>query len=168
LSENPRFDDVNEWLGLGARLPLTNDWRPTFPWAGALLIGLGVGQLVLSRGWFVAALRPAPPAALQLAGRHSLAIYLLHQPLLFALVWAAAQIMPPVSAPVPVDGFVQACVRNCVEKSSAAFCGKACPCIASEARAAGVWSDLVQGSLVGQAQEKYNSIIALCQRQATE
>lgn len=165
LVENASFDAVNGWLGLGQRIPLTNDWRPIFPWAGAMLIGLAFGQLTLKRGWSgqEAALRA--PRALQFAGRHSLSIYLLHQPLLFALVWAAAQFVP-ASTPPRIEPFVQACIRNCLDKSSAAFCGKACPCIAQRAQAAGVWGQLVSGGLSGESQEKYNSIIGLCQKEA--
>ena len=32
------------WLGLGTRETLTQDWRPFFPWAGALLLGVAVAR----------------------------------------------------------------------------------------------------------------------------
>jgi len=32
------------WLGLGEALPNTVDWRPLLPWAGVVLVGLGVAR----------------------------------------------------------------------------------------------------------------------------
>lgn len=92
LIEWPMFDAVNGWIGLGYRIPLTNDWRPIFPWAGAMLLGLAFGQFALPRNLFANVPVIKPPPLLAAAGRHSLAIYLVHQPVLFALVWMAAQV----------------------------------------------------------------------------
>jgi len=163
--EAPRFDDVNGWIGLGERIPLTNDWRPIFPWAGAMLIGLGFGQSTLDRRWFARAVSP-PPAWLAFGGRHSLLIYLVHQPLLFALVWIAAQILPARTASnISPEPFVKACAARCVETGSAAdFCTRACACIARDAQAAGIWNDVASSSLKATGQQKYDAIIAACQR----
>ena len=64
------------------------DYRPLLPWFGVVLIGLFLGNVVYGKG------RPAgfpvrsPVAARPLLplGRNSLAIYLVHQPLLVALL----------------------------------------------------------------------------------
>ena len=76
------------WLGLGTVSPYTLDWRPLLPWAGVVLIGLGLTQAAAARlsGWRWTAWRPAdwPGRAAAFAGRHSLVIYLVHQPILSA------------------------------------------------------------------------------------
>lgn len=92
---NPRW--LN-WLGLAASKPLTEDYVPLLPWLGVVLLGMAA---VL---FWQSARRQVPPITLtdgcgQLSikkndglhglawlGRHSLAIYLLHQPLLMGVL----------------------------------------------------------------------------------
>jgi uncharacterized membrane protein len=70
-------------------------------------------------------------------GRHSLSIYLLHQPLLFALFSALVYVAPP--APQPT-GFLALCERRCVANGeSKNACRALCACTAREAtRATGL------------------------------
>jgi uncharacterized membrane protein len=78
------------WTGLSTRVPFSNEYVPIFPWFAMVLGGVGAARLLAPR------LREGPLArwraggpigrALAFAGRHSLAIYLLHQPLLLALL----------------------------------------------------------------------------------
>ena len=79
------------WLGLGEALPNTLDWRPLLPWAGVVFLGLGLAQdpgamarLTSPERWRAAS---APSRAICFAGRHSLPIYLVHQPILIGLVY---------------------------------------------------------------------------------
>ena len=90
----PFFDQPAwQWIGLMTHKPITEDYVPLLPWFGVVLIGLFLGKWVLNSeaGRRLGAWHSARPAArlLALAGRHSLAIYLAHQPLLLGLVWAA-------------------------------------------------------------------------------
>ena len=77
------------WLGLATWTPASNDFVPLLPWFGMVAAGVIVGRAlsakgtVLRRQW-----RGASSNALQWAGRHSLIIYLLHQPLLFGSLYA--------------------------------------------------------------------------------
>ncbi|SFI53117.1 DUF1624 domain-containing protein [Methylobacterium brachiatum] len=77
------------FLGLGAGTPRTNDYVPLFPWFGFVLTGIVVGRLGLP--WLARmrlgawAPRSAPSRAAAFAGRHSLVVYLVHQPVLLAL-----------------------------------------------------------------------------------
>lgn len=162
---HPSFDAFNGWLGLGERIPLTNDWRPIFPWAGAMLLGFAFGQFALARGLFHKSLTP-PPRALQFAGRHSLIIYLAHQPLLFALVWLAAlAIQPKADTQISQQPFVTACFARCEQtRSAAAFCRRACDCVAQETLKAGIWTDIARDSLTPAGQSRYREIIAACRR----
>ena len=70
------------WIGLMTHKPFTEDYVPLLPWFAAVLVGLWLGQRL-----------PGAPARaghrgtgwLRAIGRHSLLIYLLHQPVLIGL-----------------------------------------------------------------------------------
>lgn len=66
------------------------DYRPLLPWFGVVLIGLFIGNVVYGKGRPAAFPRRSPVVARPLLplGRNSLAIYLVHQPLLVALLAA--------------------------------------------------------------------------------
>ncbi len=84
------------WTGLGTRMPLSVDFVPVFPWLAAFLAGMAVARLMARAGLWARLARWQPGPLLQrLAwpGRHSLAIYLIHQPILMSLVWAATQVL---------------------------------------------------------------------------
>lgn len=67
------------------------DYYPLMPWFGVVLIGIAAGTLLYPNGrpgrWS-AAITTAPPRWLTAPGRHSLVIYLVHQPLLTLAVAA--------------------------------------------------------------------------------
>ncbi len=69
------------------------DWYPLLPWIGATLVGVAAGSVLYPGGerapWLRLLERSAPPAILGAPGRHSLPIYLIHQPVLIALTAAA-------------------------------------------------------------------------------
>ena len=78
-----------QWLGLGLRKPVSEDYVPVLPWLGVVLIGLAAGQWLLAhrRTWLAGTLLPGlrPLAAL---GRWSLSFYVIHQPVLIGAVMA--------------------------------------------------------------------------------
>ena len=92
LFASPLFDQP--WLncvGLMTRKPVTEDYVPLLPWFGVVLVGLYIGQQLLqarrlapARGWHATG---TIGRALGWAGRHSLAIYMLHQPLLLGILY---------------------------------------------------------------------------------
>lgn len=78
------------WIGLMTLKPATEDYVPLFPWFGVVLVGIWLAD-ICKRDDF-AALRPIgrfAPAWLTFLGRHSLLVYMVHQPLLLALLWLA-------------------------------------------------------------------------------
>ncbi|MGO4855222.1 heparan-alpha-glucosaminide N-acetyltransferase [Phaeovulum sp. W22_SRMD_FR3] len=97
--------DANYLLGLGLsrEVPRSMDFVPLVPWLAPYLAGMGIAQLLRGRARGTAngpaAPRPAPAAQSRLQrvlawpGRHSLVIYVVHQPLLLGLTWAAAQLL---------------------------------------------------------------------------
>ncbi len=75
------------WVGLSPVPTASVDYVPLLPWFAFPLLGVVAGRWMFRDGPAPAALawRPAHPPArlLRLAGRHSLALYLLHQPILY-------------------------------------------------------------------------------------
>ncbi|MFN4203886.1 MAG: heparan-alpha-glucosaminide N-acetyltransferase [Tabrizicola sp.] len=72
------------WTGLAESHPMMGDYVPLIPWAAPALVGLATAKALRLDLW-----RGMPPSpavrALTFPGRHSLIIYLVHQPILFGL-----------------------------------------------------------------------------------
>ena len=89
---NPAFDwRVLGWVGFMTAKPVTEDYVPMFPWMGVLFLGIALGHLLVRTEFRAIAPLARLPRWLAFLGRHSLAVYLLHQPLLFALLWLATR-----------------------------------------------------------------------------
>jgi uncharacterized membrane protein len=91
VAESPLFDERSlAWIGFSAHPPPSNDYVPVFPWVGVTLIGLAITKAAIGLSvdrW----IRDHEPkgivvAAMAWMGRHSLAIYLIHQPVLLGLL----------------------------------------------------------------------------------
>ncbi len=78
------------WLGVRQASRYMVDYYPLLPWFGIALLGVFAGKSLYPRHRRTFSLPDlsglAPVRGLRLLGRHSLAIYLLHQPLLIALL----------------------------------------------------------------------------------
>ena len=83
------------WIGFWPVPPMTTDIVPIFPWFGVVLLGIAAMRLILSSPWRGAleAARLDGPVGrtLRLAGRWSLVIYLVHQPLIYGGLSLLAQ-----------------------------------------------------------------------------
>ena len=118
------------WVGLSAINPRSNDYVPLFPWFGAVLVGIAAALARPPgcwRGW-----RRSTPGRwakpLIFLGRHSLAFYLIHQPVLIGCVWLFAQIVP---APVetPRSGLPEGLPGSCEQQRDTEFCAAiVCAC----------------------------------------
>lgn len=80
------------FLGLGAQPVWAVDYVPVFPWLAPVLVGVALGRWARKTGiWARIAAITVPKGGLwdrlALPGRHSLWVYLGHQPVLIALVW---------------------------------------------------------------------------------
>ncbi|MDO9324506.1 MAG: heparan-alpha-glucosaminide N-acetyltransferase [Methanoregula sp.] len=65
------------------------DYTPVFPWFGMVLIGMGIGQYLYTGGVRQFPLKSLPDflvRPLLFPGRHSLVIYLVHQPIIILLL----------------------------------------------------------------------------------
>jgi uncharacterized membrane protein len=72
------------WIGFSTLQPPSMDLEPVFPWFGPFLLGMATARLGLVPGW---SWPGAAGRALAWAGRHSLWIYLAHQPLILGALW---------------------------------------------------------------------------------
>ncbi len=81
---HPMFDGGLVWTGLGTVPPITADFLPLFPWIAPMLAGVAVGRLISRcRLWPRLDWRATPlTRTLAWPSRHSLLIYLVHQPIL--------------------------------------------------------------------------------------
>jgi len=142
------------WLGLGTQEPLSNDWRPLLPYFGVVLAGLIAARVLLARGlpagltnWRA---QNRAAGALVWGGRHSLLVYLVHQPVMFALVFMVARALGPQPAPVAQDEpFVASCTTQCVATGGGPqTCRNVCLCISGEIRKEAVlWERLMRADL---------------------
>jgi len=82
------FDEVGRrWIGLMTYKPGTEDYVPLLPWFGVVLLGIAAGPgLLRLAGRCELLRRNGLVAGLAFGGRHSLLIYLLHQPVLIGLL----------------------------------------------------------------------------------
>ena len=133
------------FLGLGRTAPQTNDYVPLFPWFGLVLAGVAVARYGLpafarsGAGTWRAEGRLA--RGLAFAGRHSLAIYLMHQPVLIALFTGLVTLTGP-HPQAGVAEFRALYVRNCVGTGGeTAACTQAAACVSDAFRREGLWAE---------------------------
>lgn len=81
------------WTGLGQNVPASLDFIPLVPWLAPFLLGIAFARTVDLRRWEPSWPPWFPVHAATWPGRHSLAVYLVHQPILMALLWAAATLV---------------------------------------------------------------------------
>ena len=82
------------WLGWITAKPVTEDYVPMFPWLGATLVGIAAGHTLMRRDFAPLAAVARAPHALRWLGRHSLAIYMIHQPILIGALALALRRLP--------------------------------------------------------------------------
>lgn len=90
--QHPFFNHpMLQWVGMMTYKPPTEDYVPLLPWFGLVLIGIFVGKYFFQRQHLPALSRwqTVHPFSrlLTFGGRHSLAIYMLHQPVLMGALW---------------------------------------------------------------------------------
>ncbi|HVJ75329.1 MAG TPA: heparan-alpha-glucosaminide N-acetyltransferase [Casimicrobiaceae bacterium] len=92
---HPAFDaPALAWIGFTTAKPATEDYVPLFPWLGATLVGIAAGHTLMRRDFAPLAAVARAPHALRWLGRHSLAIYMIHQPILIGALALALRRLP--------------------------------------------------------------------------
>tara|TARA_R110000751_G_scaffold180038_2_gene286463 strand:- start:4733 stop:5713 length:981 start_codon:yes stop_codon:yes gene_type:complete len=164
---NPIFNhDFLLWLGLSTVPAHSNDFVPLFPWFGPVLLGIATGKLgvqfdlidrlaSLYRGTDIVG------RTLSLAGRHSLAVYLIHQPILIGIVYLASLIIPAPPSD-PIAEFSRSCVRTCVKENEENFCSRFCRCTLNELVDRDLLGTLMTQGQSGKPVEGVQEIVQSC------
>lgn len=77
-----------QWLGMMTYKPITEDYVPLLPWMGVVMLGMFLARHPVSEQWLKASWQAhGALSSLTWAGKHSLLLYMLHQPVLLGLLW---------------------------------------------------------------------------------
>ena len=95
LFSDPVFNGAGWiWLGLSTDEPVMMDYVPLLPWLGPTLVGMAFAKTALRLGWDERLASWQPKTMLSrwliVAGRWSLPIYLVHQPILIGIIYLIA------------------------------------------------------------------------------
>ena len=164
------------WVGLSTWTPTTLDWRPLLPWSGLVFLGVGVTRLApkILIASPLAAWQPvaAPTRALTWSGRHSLAIYLVHQPILFGALFASYGALFGTTSQAGFDGqqtvlaFRATCQKECAEGGGAAkICANACQCVVKGLQDADLSIAMSRRTLTESQEEGYLHVVRSCAAQ---
>lgn len=158
------------WTGLGTLPPRSNDYEPLFPWFGPVLLGIAAAR------WWLRGCAPGGSVGggvlgrpLRWVGRHSLAVYLIHQPALIGLLLLVGialgrdpQAMlspPPDPAPLLIDCQVQCEQRGGSAEGCHAYCG----CMVDGVQAQSLWPAL-RPDAAPELKDRLRDLAAVCSR----
>lgn len=133
------------WTGLGTPDYGSVDYVPLAPWTGVLLAGLALSRAfrTLDVWQRLASIQftNASGRLTRLLGRHSLPIYLIHQPLFYGLVWSLTLLGPQTDR--ASIAFVESCTESCRDTfGTAEICDAACGCTLDHLKADDIWTRL--------------------------
>lgn len=153
------------WTGLGTPAMPSVDYVPLAPWTGASLLGVALSK-AMRRSAFMPSLKQMEfgglaGRALRWMGRHSLPIYLLHQPLLYGLVWSVTLLGPNM------DRTSRSFQTNCAESCAAsigdqALCAAACRCTLDGLKSENIWEPLLTSPQDPNLQTRMNQLYTAC------
>ena len=155
------------WVGLSVNVPRSNDYVPLLPWLAPVLLGIAMARLFVGSSLperlagFGGATKVWWKSLLEKAGRHSLAIYLLHQPLLIALVYGFSLVVPAPAADPAVD-YTKSCMRACGIERGAGFCQSFCGCTLDRLTEQNLFADLNRGAIDVTTDERITAISSQC------
>lgn len=152
IGNNLRFEVFNIpalwWVGLAPIPPQSNDFVPVFPWFATVLIGIALARMGLQFGIWqrLGTVKMSHPASrpLTFIGRHSLAFYLIHQPILLVSIWLFTSL---AGEPDKTPQFLFHCQNSCLETSSEAFCTTYCSCMVDEMKDKKLFTPFLNGAL---------------------
>lgn len=149
------------WIGFWDVPPLTNDLVPLFPWFGVVLAGIVAARLArgsrLEAG--LAKIQPRNGAARFLGwmGRWSLVIYLVHQPLLLAVIAPLSMATGAQNAGRELD-FLNSCQTSCeATGTTPALCATYCQCGLEGVIRDDLWEPVYSGLVSADDQAKLDA-----------
>lgn len=155
------------WLGF-SRIPLqTADFVPVFPWFGCVLAGIALARLLLPRlaGTALANWRPRalPARIVAWGGRHSLLVYLVHQPVFIALLTLVTLVAPP--APPAERVFRAECQRSCGPDVPQRLCRAVCACTIDKLKREQLWQKTLDDLLTPEEGARLSALAQACLRE---
>jgi uncharacterized membrane protein len=167
LLAGPMFDAPPlAFLGLGTTTPATNDFVPVLPWFGLVLAGVWAARVLLPRlrtrapGRWQAQGRPS--RVLAWAGRHSLLVYLVHQPVLLGLLYPVALAFGP-HPQAGVASFQVSFEQNCTRHGeTAGVCRAAASCVVERLKDAQLWAATAQNRLSPEERDRAQDVARGC------
>ena len=158
------------WVGLGSRPPVSFDYVPLLPWLGPFLLGMAAARL--GSGWLalrqnrlgISATNPVKTVLIFL-GRHSLVFYLLHQPVLIAMLYTFSLAMPAPRV-APETRYIESCTKTCRDGASPDFCSRFCGCTLEKLQGLGLLERLQSGAISVDNDQRINGIAMQCTSEA--
>ncbi len=163
---NPLFDAAPLlWIGLSPNPRPTVDYVPLLPWFGVALGGVAAARFALDTGLIerLALWRPASGwRPLIFAGRWSLPIYLIHQPLLIGLLYVAMPLIGNSDA-ILARKFMDQCTRSCQQSAAQPeVCPATCGCVVTGAEGARLLSPAMNGTMTPEQSTSWDAIVQTC------
>lgn len=164
------------WIGFWPVSPPTSDVVPIFPWFGVVLLGIAGMRLVLASplATTLAGFHSDQPLARGVAfvGRWSLAVYLVHQPLIIGMLTLLMQLQSPaIAPPVPsrADGFLDSCISSCSAAGSpAGRCDRYCICALEQVEKDDLWAVVEAPSRTPDEELAFQTMTRLCTAMAAD
>lgn len=154
------------WLGFAAAAVRSNDYVPLFPWALPFFAGLSAASLALRTSLPQRLARLGTGnSLLARGGRHSLVFYLLHQPILFGLVYLLS-VVAPAPKPDPAVGYLRQCQASCTKSAGEALCRSFCQCTLTQMKAQSLFEPLQSGAIQADNNDQIQRIALQCTEQA--
>lgn len=139
------------WTGLTADARPSFDYVPFFPWFAAGFLGLTAARIMRRHNrlqWLEGGIRIQWlfNGWLQWAGRHSLLVYLVHQPVLLGMLYLCTLVFPPSLATV-LSEMENECQLACEQEIGRAVCERFCRCSFDAMERCGLLNLYIQGKI---------------------
>jgi uncharacterized membrane protein len=164
---NPIFNEkIFSWIGLWSTPPITGDLVPIFPSFALTLFGVFFARLAINFNFIKwlsdVSFKGIWARFLAKAGRWSLIIYLVHQPILLAVLYPIAAMVKPEELSKEQE-FYGACFGSCIETSGGAtHCKSYCQCSLEQVSEGDYWEVVNLKLLTKEQGEIVKSISNLC------
>lgn len=158
------------WVGLSPVPPTSVDYVPVFPWFAMTLFGIVAGRLVVDHAGDSTLATWTPSGFLGraaiFAGRWSLFIYLIHQPILIGILGA---IQPFAVTPDGTGQFVAQCTTQCrVGGIDQPTCEATCQCVLARMDRAGLSISLNINQMSAAERDQWISLVRQCLPSASD